>query len=155
MGGKKNTDQLVEVLEPNINRLGYELVDMELIKEGGQWFLRIYIDHQNGISLDDCQKVSQELDWVLDESDPIPHSYILEVSSPGAERPLKKEKDFVRFTGRKIKVSTYKPIYNRRKFQGELLGLNESKDIVLRVEGEGEVSIPMDNIAKANLVLEF
>ncbi len=155
MGNKKNTDALKETLEPNINRLGYELVEVELIKENGQWFLKIYIDNPDGISLNDCQKVSQELDWILDEKDPIPHSYFLEVSSPGAERPLKKEEDFIRFTGRKIKISTYKPIDNQRKFIGELLGMNEGKEIVIQAENIGEVSIPMDNIAKANLVMEI
>ncbi|UMZ73406.1 ribosome maturation factor RimP [Natranaerofaba carboxydovora] len=155
MGNKKNTDTILEMLEPHINNLGYELVEIDLIKESGQWYLRVYIDHQGGITLDDCQKVSQELDWILDEKDPIPHSYILEVSSPGAERPLKKEKDFVRFTGRKIQVSTYKPIDNQRRFKGELLGLNEAKEILLQTEDKGEISIPRENIAKANLVLEF
>ena len=108
---KENIAAVVERLSaPVVEELGMELVDVEFVKEGGRWMLRVYIDKPGGIGLDDCERVSQSLDTMLDEKDPIPQTFYLEVSSPGIERPLKKLRDFQRFCGHRVNVSTYAPL---------------------------------------------
>ncbi|ACB85023.1 ribosome maturation factor RimP [Natranaerobius thermophilus] len=149
-----NISQIENIIEPAVRDLGYDLVDVELIMENQKWVLRVYIDHGKGIGLDDCELVSNSLDQLLDEHDPIPHSYVLEVSSPGAERPLKKKKDFVNFAGKKVQIKTYVKLDGRKNFKGKLLGL-EDEHVVLETFNSGEVKIPLDKIAKANLLLEL
>ncbi|NLY11460.1 MAG: ribosome maturation factor RimP [Firmicutes bacterium] len=130
-----------------------EIVDVEYVKEGSQWVLRVYIDKPGGVDLDDCSEINDALNEVLDEVDPIPGSYTLEVSSPGLERPLKKEQDYVRFAGRLVNVRTYSPINSKKEFEGILLGL---EDNVVRLKINGElVDIPLEKIAKARLAIEF
>ncbi len=153
--GKKEIQQTVEkIVEPVLVENDYELVDIEFIKEGKNWFLRVYIDKSDGITLDDCQFVNRELSETLDQEDPIPQSYYLEVSSPGLERPLKKESDFERFKGSKIKVKTYILINKQKKFTGIL---QDCKDglVQLQLDTGDNVSIPFDKIAKANLFFDF
>ncbi|HHP51404.1 MAG TPA: ribosome maturation factor RimP [Moorella mulderi] len=140
-------------LEPAIENLGYELIDWEYGKEGGRYILRLYIDQPGGISLDDCERVSEVVGNILDQEDPIPHSYNLEVSSPGLERPLKKEKDFVRLAGRKIKLRLFTPIQGQRQFQGKLLGCREGK-IEVELPGGQRMTLELDQIASARLVYE-
>ena len=119
-----------------------EIVDVEYVKEGSQWVLRVYIDKPGGVDLDDCSEINDALNEVLDEVDPIPGSYTLEVSSPGLERPLKKEQDYVRFAGRLVNVRTYSPINSKKEFEGILLGL---EDNVVRLKINGElVDIPLE-----------
>ena len=130
-----------------------ELVDVEYVKEHDSWILRVFLDKPGGIDLDDCQSVSQILDKKLDEEDPIPGSYSLEVSSPGLERPLKKETDFQRFAGRKVQIRTYRGVHGRKNFEGVLEGLRD-QNVLLQWEGE-TIEIPMELIAKANLALEL
>ena len=131
---KKNTAQRVEELaQPIIDELGYELVDVEFVKEGANWYLRIYIDKDGGVSIDDCEGVSRALEAKLDETDPIEQAYILEVSSPGIDRPLKKDADFVKFQGEIIDVKLYKPLDGKKQYQGKLLGL---QDGVISLEEE-------------------
>ena len=113
----------------------------------------MFIDHPEGIGLDDCEKVSKSLSAALDEKDPIPHNYVLEVSSPGLDRPLKSEKDFERFKGHWIKVKTFAPIEGRKTFEGQLVGLHDGK-IVFTFEEE-EKQIPRDQISSVRLVPEF
>lgn len=122
MAKKRVADIISELAQPIVDALSFELVDVEFIKEGANWYLRVYIDKTGGISIDDCQKVSQELSDKLDEIDPIKQSYILEVSSPG-ERPLKKERDFERFKEETVEVKLFQPLNGKKIFDGELLGL--------------------------------
>lgn len=132
---------------------GYELVDLEFRKENHGWVLRVFIDHPQGIGLDDCEKVSKEVSSALDEGDPIPQSYVLEVSSPGLDRPLKSENDFRRFKGRQIKIKTTSSFEGKRTLKGSLVGLVED-NIVLMVDEE-EKQIPMDQVSTVRLVPEF
>lgn len=145
-------EKLTALLEPLVEENGYELVDLEYKKESGRWVLRLFIDRPEGITLDDCEYVSQRVGDYLDVADPIPHSYLLEVSSPGINRVLKKDKDFVRFRGRTVSIRTFAPIEGRRLFRGYLEGLEA--DHVLVREGENILRIPRDSIAKARLEAE-
>ncbi|MFZ5649553.1 MAG: ribosome maturation factor RimP [Bacillota bacterium] len=151
---KNNVAAVVERLAaPVIEDLGMELVDVEFVKEGGRWLLRVYIDKPGGITHSDCEAVSQRLDALLDEKDPIPQSYYLEVSSPGIERPLKKLEDFLRFSGHEVQVTTYAPVEGKKKFTGKLEGADAGA-LFLEVEG-GRMSIPMDQVSSARLHVKF
>ncbi len=105
----KVTETVEELVTPILTENGLELVDIEYVKEGKNWFLRVYIDKDNGIDIEECGIVSERLSEKLDALDPIPHNYFLEVSSPGAERPLKKEKDYQRAIGKNVFIKTYEP----------------------------------------------
>ena len=105
-----------EILLPIVEEYGFELVDVEYVKEGGTWYLRTYIDKEGGISIDDCEKVSRRLSDILDEKDYIDDTYIMEVSSPGLGRPLKKEKDFKRSLGKEVDIRTYRMIDKQSDF---------------------------------------
>ncbi|MDQ7794576.1 MAG: ribosome maturation factor RimP [bacterium] len=143
-----------ELAEPIASRLGLELVEVEYRKEAGDWRLRVVLDKDGGVGVDDCQAFSQELGPVLDRADPVPHTYLLEVSSPGIERPLKKEADFERFAGRRVAVATFSPVEGRKRFSGELLGVDGGQVRVRLNDGE-ELAIPLAAIAKAKLAPEF
>ena len=131
----------------------YELVDVEYVKEGYSWILRVFIDKPQGITLEDCESVSKRLSSYLDEQDPIDRSYSLEVSSPGVERPLKKRQDYERFTGSEVFIRTFAPIDGRKKFAGELKGV-AGDDVIVATEA-GVLMIPLDKITKAHLVFRF
>jgi ribosome maturation factor RimP len=151
---KKRVEEIVEELvNPVLVKNNFELIDIEYVKEGPNWYLRIYIDKPNGITIDDCQVVSEYLSDELDRVDPIEHSYILEVSSPGVDRPLKAERDFKKFVGRDIDVKLYAPIEGNKEFTGKLLGL-EDGSVFIEVNGE-RMSIPKDRIASARLAFKF
>lgn len=143
------------ILEP----MGYELVDVEFVREGGRRYLRLYIDKEGGVTLDDCQGASRAVEARLDEVDPIAEPYYLEVSSPGIERPLRREVDFARFAGRMVQISTFAPVDGGRKFVGELLGLVNGHVHLRLSSGAGgparEVAIPLAQIARARLHVEF
>ena len=125
-----------------------ELVDVEFAKEAGRWYLRYYIDKPGGVNLDDCQAVSAEISQRLDAADPIPQSYILEVSSPGVERPLKKEGDYLRFTGSDVEIKTFESLEGKKIFNGIL---RDCKNGIVMVE-EGTVKeIPIEKISSAKL----
>ena len=111
-----------KMLEPIIQKHQYELVDVEYLKENGQWYLRVYADKEGGITINDCEVISRELEEELDKADPIEEAYILEVSSPGLDRVLKKEKDFKRYMGYSVDVKLYKAIEKKKEFTGELTG---------------------------------
>ncbi len=131
---KSNTEKkILPLLEPIVEEKGLELVDVEFVKEGANWYLRIYIDKDGGVSIDDCEGVSRALEAKLDETDPIEQAYILEVSSPGIDRPLKKDADFVKFQGEIIDVKLYKALDGKKQYQGKLLGL---QDGVISLEEE-------------------
>lgn len=131
---------------------GFELVDMEFVKESGNWYLRYYIDKTGGVTLDDCQLISMELSKMLDEMDPIPYSYFLEVSSPGVERPLKKDKDFIKYIGSMVEIKTFEKIDGKKNFTGILK--NYSNDAVTIEDGK-TYSIPKDKISAAKLKFEW
>ena len=151
---KENVAAVVErISAPVAEELGLELVDVEFAKEGGSWILRGYIDKPGGIDHGDCELVSHRLDTLLDEKDPIPREYYLEVSSPGIERPLKKLRDFQRFHGHLVNVTTYAPLGGRKKFTGKLEGV-EAGMIFLEEKGE-IISIPMVQVSSARLHVEF
>jgi len=144
--------RVAELAAPIAVRYGVELVDVEYRREGGRWYLRLFIDKPGGVGLDDCEAVSNAISPVLDEEDFIPQSYFLEVSSPGLERPLKKPSDFERFRGRKVKMTTYTPVNGRKKLTGVLTGHDEEY-VHLEVDGQ-PVSIPWNSIAGTRLVFE-
>lgn len=151
---KKNVAAVVEEMSaPVVEALGLELVDVEFVKEGGNWILRVYIDSPGGITHNDCEAVSRRLDVLLDEKDPVPYSYLLEVSSPGIARPLKKKRDFERFDGHKVQVTTFAPIDGSKKFIGKLGGVEGDRVIV---EQDGlKTAIPLGQVASAKLLVEF
>ncbi len=146
--------QLEPLIAPVITGQGYELVDVEFKTEMGGWILRVFIDKEGGVSLDDCATVSRELSAVLDVEDAIPQHYSLEVSSPGLDRPLKKEADFARFVGKKAKIRTRHPVgESRRNFSGTLVAVEGGK---VKIDvGDQVCEVPVDDVEKANLVYEF
>ena len=151
---KIKIEQLVEkMLHPILEQLKFELVDVEYKKEAGNWYLRIYIDKPGGITIDDCQIVSERVGELLDKEDPIPHSYFLEVSSPGLDRILKKDSDFERYKGSKVDVSLYKAKGGRKKFTGELLGWEG--DQLLIKENDNILSFTRKEVAVVRLAVEF
>jgi len=144
---------------PILESLGMELVDIEFVRAGRDSVLRLFIDKEGGVTLDDCADVSRELSAILDVEDVIPGHYSLEVSSPGLDRPLKKPADYERFVGRLVKVRTYEALPddagNKRKtFIGQLLGLVDGNVAMKLSEGQS-ASIPLEKVAKANLEYEF
>jgi ribosome maturation factor RimP len=146
-------EQVMELSEPILEGCGFELVDVEYLMERGRWVLRLYIDTEKGVTLDDCARVSREMGDVMDVRDVIPHRYVLEVSSPGLNRPLRKEKDFERVVGKKIKVRTAVPIQGRRNFTGTLADFQQGN---LLIESNGEkVTLARSEVEKASLVYEF
>ncbi|MCK8826269.1 ribosome maturation factor RimP [Natroniella acetigena] len=151
--GKSVERIVMELAEPIVANQGLELVDVEYNKEGPNWILRVFVDNIDGVSLDDCQQVSQNLSEQLDLEDPIEQSYLLEVSSPGIDRPLKKKQDFERFSGELVEISTYAPINGEKELMGKLLGL-EDENVKISLNGK-EVSIPFAKIAKTKLAVEF
>ncbi|EZH67281.1 hypothetical protein DH09_04920 [Bacillaceae bacterium JMAK1] len=142
-----------EITEPILQELGMELVDIEYKKEGKNWFLRLFIDHPDGIGLDECSLVSERVSEVLDREDPIEGFYYLEVSSPGAERPLKKDKDFVEAVGKNVYVKTYEQLDGQKEFEGNLISYeSETLTIEIRVKAQKKtITIPREKIATARL----
>lgn len=142
------SDWVREIVTPPV-----ELVDVEYVKEGNDWVLRVFLDKPDGIDVEDCRSVSLSLSDRLDAADPIPGTYSLEVSSPGLERPLKTEKDYTRFSGRLVNIKTYGPLQGKKTIEGTLLGLDNGN---VQVEVDSEVlSVPLEQIAKARLGIEF
>jgi len=151
---KQKLEPLVqELAQPILDELNYELVDIEYKKEGSHWYLRIYIDKPGGISIDDCQAVSERLSDILDERDPIPHSYFLEVSSPGLDRILKKDSDFEKYKGSRVDVSLFKPVNGKKKHTGELVGL-QGDELVIKNKN-GTIAFKRSDIGQVRLSVEF
>ena len=144
------SDQIEQLIEVPIESLGYELVGIEYIKNGQHTVLRIYIDAEQGIGIEDCERVSHQVSGILEVEDPITSAYSLEVSSPGFDRPLFKQRDFERFAGSEAKLSMRLPIQGRRNFKGLLHGFSEG-DILIEVDGE-IYELPLSKLAKAKLV---
>ena len=150
---KEQISQFVEKhVRDIISGTSLELVDVEYVKER-DWYLRVFLDKQGGLEIEDCQWVSERLEKILDELDPIKDSYYLEVSSPGLDRPLKKERDFIRHLGDKVEVNTFAPINGQKTLVGTLKGL-VGGDIHLDVDGS-ELAIPWDKASQVRLHIGF
>jgi ribosome maturation factor RimP len=149
---KEIVDRVSAMVVPILLSEGMELVDIEYRRESKGWVLRLYLDKEGGVTLDDCTRISQEVGRGLDVEDFIQTPYTLEVSSPGLTRSLKTEKDFMKYRYRLIKVKTIDPIGNRRQFKGRLVEVSGNR-IDLEVDGE-VFQIPLSNVAKANLEIE-
>ena len=152
---RKNVLKVIEKhCEPIIEGLGYDLVDLEYLKEKGSYFLRFYIGKSEGISIDDCQKVSEVIGKKLDEIDPIEESYYLEVSSPGLDRPLKTDKDLKRNIGKNVEISLYKSIDGKKKYVGELLDFTKGH-IKIKGDKSEDKEIERDAISSIKLAIDF
>lgn len=139
---------------PLVEANNFELVDVEYVKEAGTWYLRIYIDKEGGININDCELVSRAFSEILDKEDPIEDAYILEVSSPGLGRPLKKDKDFQRNLGEEVEVRTYKPINKQKEFVG-LLDAWDKETVTLQLESGEMMTIARADIALIRQYIEF
>ena len=149
----KVTDAVAALALPVVEGAGCTLWDVEYVKEAGTWFLRVYIDKEGGVSIDDCEAVSRPLSDLLDEADPIEGSYTLEVSSAGAERPLKRPGDFEKFMGSPVAVKLYQAKNGRKEFDGVLAGY-ENGDVTITVGGEA-MTFPKNEVALCRLRIEF
>lgn len=154
----KVTEIVEQLTEPIVEELALELVDVEFVKEGQDWFLRVYVDAQVGrIDLDQCALVSERLSEKLDEADPIPQNYFLEVSSPGAERPLKKEEDFERAVDAYVFIKTYEAIDGMKEFEGYLRA-NDEESVTIEFKIKTRTltkTIDKAKIALARLAIDF
>ncbi len=142
-----------ELIEPAIDSMGAELDDMELGRMKGKILLRVYIEKQGGVSIGDCERVSREIATVLDVEDPVPGAYVLEVSSPGLDRPLRKPRDFIRFSGKKIRVVTNEPVDKQTFFVGKIENVTD-ENVMLVLQKDRKVTISYNNISRARLEVE-
>ena len=149
----KITEQVWLLAQPLVEQNGCELWDVEYVREGGEWFLRLYIDKEGGVDIDDCENVSRAVDPVLDEKDPIPESYRFEVCSAGLERQLKRPSDFERFMGEPILLKTYQPKNGTKEFPGVLAGYDNG---AVTVDMNGTpLTFEKTEIALVRLRVEF
>ena len=139
---------------PLIEANGFDLWDVEWVKEGGEWYLRAYIDKEGGITVDDCELVSRALSDLLDAEDYIAENYILEVSSPGLDRPLKKDKDFYRCIGRDVEVKLFKAVNNEKEFVGVLTDY-DGTNVTITLEDESIMQFKRTDIARIRLAFFF
>ena len=155
MSRREEYEQQTEtLLEPIVTELGFELVDVEYVKEGGTWYLRAYIDKPGGIAVDDCEAVSRRFSDILDEKDYIADSYVFEVSSPGLGRPLKKEKDYVRNMGKEIEIRTYRAIDRCKEFTGILKAYDDTS-VTIADENDKETTFLKTDIALIRQAIDF
>ena len=140
-----------ELLAPILSSEGFELVDIDYKKEGGTFFLRVFIDKEGGVTLDDCALVNEELGAVLDIEDAIPNEYTLEVSSPGVERPLKKPDDYRRFVGKRANIRLYKPVGGKKEIIGIIKGVEDSRVSLIEDKTNTSIEVDLKDIAKSNL----
>ncbi|MDE6873351.1 MAG: ribosome maturation factor RimP [Lachnospiraceae bacterium] len=148
---EKKTEELIL---PILQEHAFELVDVEYVKEVGNWYLRAYIDKEGGITVDDCELVSRRMSDLLDEKDFIPESYIFEVSSPGLGRQLKKDKDFARSIGEAVEGKLFRAVDKRKDFEGVLRSFDKEA-VVIETEGGQEMRLERDNIALIRLAIDF
>ena len=145
----KLTDRISDLARPVVEEEGCRLWDVEYVREAGTWFLRVYIDKDGGVSIDDCERISRRLDPVLDEEDPISDSYVFEVGSAGADRPLKRPSDFEAFMGSEVEVSLYRPFQGAKSFVGSLEAYEDGAVVIRR--GEESIRFEKDQIALVRL----
>lgn len=155
MTKRESYEQRTEALvTPIVEANQFELVDVEYVKEGGTWYLRAYIDKPGGITVDDCEIVNRALSDKLDEEDFIEESYILEVSSPGLGRPLKKEKDFERSLGEEVEIRTYRMVNRKKEFRG-ILTAYDKESVTIETEEEETLKFPREELALIRLAFDF
>ncbi|MBJ9990253.1 ribosome maturation factor RimP [Paenibacillus sp. S28] len=142
-----------QMVQPYLDEHNFELVDIEYVKEGSNYFLRVFVDKEGGIDIDDCGMISEYLSGKLDENDPIPEAYFLEVSSPGAERPLKKKEDVAKAVGKDVFVTVYEQVEGQKELEGRLLSFED--DVLVISAGKKEYSIPYAKVASARLAIVF
>ncbi|MGN0290629.1 MAG: ribosome maturation factor RimP [Lachnospiraceae bacterium] len=146
--------QTEEWILPILEKYNFELVDVEYVKEGSNWYLRAYIDKEGGITVDDCETVAREMNEILDREDYIEDSYIFEVSSPGLGRPLKKEKDYVRSMGKELEIRTYRSINGSKEFYGILTDYDD-KNVTIVTEEDEKLTFAKTDIALIRLAFDF
>ena len=149
----KITDAVTALAKNVVEAQGCSLWDVEYVKEAGTYYLRVFIDKEGGVSIDDCEAISRVLDPILDEADPIPDSYVFEVGSAGAERELKRPSDFEQFMGSEIEVKTYRPINGRKAFVGRLASYDNGTVTV--TVGNENISLSPQNVARVKLHVSF
>ena len=143
-----------ELITPILDRMNFELVDVEYVKEGGTWYLRAYIDKEGGITVNDCEAVAREMNEILDREDFVEDSYVFEVSSPGLGRPLKKEKDYIRSMGKEVEIRTYRAITREKEFYGILSAYDENT-VTIKTEDGTELTFEKSDIALIRLAFDF
>ena len=143
-----------ELITPILDRMKFELVDVEYVKEGGTWYLRAYIDKEGGITVNDCEAVAREMNEILDREDFVEDSYVFEVSSPGLGRPLKKEKDYIRSMGKEVEIRTYRAINREKEFYGILSAYDENT-VTIKTEDGTEMTFEKSDIALIRLAFDF
>ena len=143
-----------ELITPILERMHFELVDVEYVKEGGTWYLRAYIDKEGGITVNDCEAVAREMNEILDREDFVEDSYVFEVSSPGLGRPLKKEKDYIRSMGKEVEIRTYRAINREKEFYGILSAYDENT-VTIKTEDGTEMTFEKSDIALIRLAFDF
>lgn len=150
-GREMDKIRVEELLTPILLSGGFELVDVEYKQEGGTFFLRVFIDKEGGLSLDDCALVNEELGTILDVEDVIPNEYTLEVSSPGVERPLKKIEDYKRFAGQRARLKLYKPLEGKKDIVGVIDSVEDSRIRLIEDKTNTSIEVDLKDIAKSNL----
>ena len=156
MAGSANTEKRIEeLIQPTVTEIGYELVDVEFVKEGPNWYLRIFIDKEGGVTIDDCEAVSKTLEKIFDEKDPIEQAYFLEISSPGIDRPLKKKEDFIKYNGEMVDVKLYKPYEGSKEYTGKLVGYDENDGTVTIEVDDKNIAFTKKEIAGIRLAVIF
>ena len=143
-----------ELITPILDRMNFELVDVEYVKEGGTWYLRAYIDKEGGMTVNDCEAVAREMNEILDREDFVEDSYVFEVSSPGLGRPLKKEKDYIRSMGKEVEIRTYRAINREKEFYGILSAYDENT-VTIKTEDGTEMTFEKSDIALIRLAFDF
>ena len=143
-----------ELITPILDRMNFQLVDVEYVKEGGTWYLRAYIDKEGGITVNDCEAVAREMNEILDREDFVEDSYVFEVSSPGLGRPLKKEKDYIRSMGKEVEIRTYRAINREKEFYGILSAYDENT-VTIKTEDGTEMTFEKSDIALIRLAFDF
>ena len=143
-----------ELISPILDRMNFELVDVEYVKEGGTWYLRAYIDKEGGITVNDCEAVAREMNEILDREDFVEDSYVFEASSPGLGRPLKKEKDYIRSMGKEVEIRTYRAINREKEFYGILSAYDENT-VTIKTEDGTEMTFEKSDIALIRLAFDF
>lgn len=154
MAKKAYEEKTEALIMPLIEANNFELWDVEWVKEGANWYLRVYIDKEGGITVDDCELISRAFDEILDKEDYISENYIFEVSSPGLDRPLKKEKDFARSIGKDVEVKLYKAINKEKEFVGILTAYDENT-VTIEMDDESEMVFDRSDIAIVRLAFFF
>ena len=143
-----------ELITPILDRMNFELVDVEYVKEGGTWYLRAYIDKEGGITVNDCEAVAREMNEILDREDFVEDSYVFEVSSPGLGRPLKKEKDYIRSMGKEVEIRIYRAINREKEFMVFLSAYDENT-VTIKTEDGTEMTFEKSDIALIRLAFDF